>query len=117
MIFILSQGSENRKVMAYLIMELAFLTVLLIIALWVFPIKRLKQRVVSLHYNSRNENRGAPKICGLEKNLCQLMIDKENFFSLILDSTSEAMCGFDMEWRCVFPHDSVIKKGLYVKCI
>lgn len=100
---------NEENIFSYLIMKLTTLTALLITALWAFPFKQLKKRIVSLHYNSRNENRDVAQICGLEKNLCQLIIDKETFFSLILDSTSEAMCGFDMEWRCVFVNKSFIE--------
>lgn len=38
--------------------------------------------------------------------LNRLLIDNESFAILLLDSIAEAVCGFDMEWRCVFVNKS-----------
>lgn len=99
-----------------LIVRYVALTISLICFLRIFSIKQLKQRVVSLQCDSGHDNRDVPQGGDLEKNLYQWIIDKETFFTLLLDSTSEAMCGFDMEWRCVFVNRSFIEMFKLHKC-
>lgn len=50
----------------------------------------------------RIDNERPPSPCPSSKKIEQLMIDHESFVSLLLDSTAEAICGFDLEGSCVF---------------